>query len=197
MSLSTRVALLVLAVALPSASIAQQNRTFAAADGAYSFQYPSNFQLDRQFADGSGDVTGVKASSPTNGDVIITFLGPRDPAGITEVSERTRQAIADEFRRAIAVRPTITLQSSTMTRMLQQPAVDMVFSNARWPFSKERPQIKRYVFTVANGKAYNFECIYREDKAAEFAPACDRAVSTVRLKDAGMKAAPAVGAKGR
>lgn len=62
MSLSTRGgALLVLAVALPSASIAQQNRTFAAVDGAYSFQYPSNFELDRQFADGSGDVTGVKA----------------------------------------------------------------------------------------------------------------------------------------
>lgn len=182
MALLPRTVLLALAVAFPSASFAQEARTFEAADGAYSFQYPSNFGLDRQFADGTGDVTGVKASSPANGDVIITFLGPRDPGGLNEVSERTREPIVDEFRKAIAVRPTMTLQLSAMTTMLGQPAVDMVFSNARWPFTKERPQIKRYVFTVANGKAYNFECIYREDKAAEFAPACERAVSTVRLK---------------
>lgn len=182
MPLLTRAALLALAIALQSASSAQETRTFEAADGAYSFQYPPSFGLDRQFADGTGDVTGVKASSPANGDVIITLLGPRDPGGLNEVSERTREAIVAEFRKAIAVRPTITLLSSAMTTMLGQPAVDMVFSNARWPFTKERPQIKRYVFTVAQGKAYNFECIYREDKAAEFAPACERAVSTVRLK---------------
>lgn len=182
MPLLTRAALLALVIALPSASSAQESRTFEAADGAYSFQYPPSFGLDHQFADGTGDVTGIKASSPANGDVIITFLGPRDPGGLVEISERTREAIAAEFRKAIAVRPTITLQSSAMTMMLGQPAVDMVFSNTRWPFTKQRPQIKRYVFTVAQGKAYNFECIYREDKAAEFAPACERAVSTVRLK---------------
>lgn len=197
MSPSTRAALLVLAIALPSASFAQESRTFSAADGAYTFQYPSNFGLDHQFADGTGDVTGVKASSPANGDVIISFLGPRDPRGLTEISERTREAIADEFRKAIAVRPTIKLQSSAMTTMLRQPAVDMVFSNARWPFSREQPQVKRYVFTVANGKAYNFECIYREDKAAEFAPACERAVSTVRLKHGTTSTAPATRSKGR
>lgn len=196
MSLSTKTALLLFAVVLPSASVAQQNSTFTAADGAYSFQYPSSFGLDRQFADGTGDVTGVKASSTANGDAIITFLGPRDPGGLTEVDARTREAIADEFRKAIAVRPTITLQSSTMTTMLRQPAVDMVFSNARWPFSKDRPQIKRYVFTVVNGKAYNFECIYRKDKAAEFAPACELAVSTVRLKEPATNAEPATGLKG-
>ncbi|MCP4560699.1 MAG: hypothetical protein GY873_18190 [Bosea sp.] len=190
MPLLTRAALLAIAIALSSASSAQETRTFEAADGAYSFQYPPSFGLDRQFADGTGNVTGVKASSPANGDVIITFLGPRDPGGLAEISERTREAIADEFRKAIAVRPAITLQSSAMTTMLGQPAVDMVFSNARWPFTKERPQIKRYVFTVANGKAYNFECIYRDDKAAEFAPVCGRAVSTLRLNDAAATAAP-------
>lgn len=160
---------------------AGETRTFEAQDESYSFEYPLGFSLDHLFADGTGDVTGVKASTPTNGDVRITFLGPRDAGEFQEVSERTRQSITDAFIKAIAVRPLIELRSSAMTTLLDRPAVDMVFSNGRSPFSKERPQIKRYVFTVIGKNAYNFECIYREDKAEQFAPACDLAVSTARL----------------
>lgn len=171
---------------------AAETRTFKAQDGSYSFKYPLGFSLDHLFADGTGDVAGVKASSPANGDVRITFLGPRDAGELQEVSEQTRQSIADAFTKAIAVRPSITLKSATMTTLLGRPAVDMVFSNGRPPFSKERPQIKRYVFTAIGEKAYNFECIYRADKAEQFAPACDLAVSTVRLLDPAAKtSAPA------
>jgi hypothetical protein len=171
---------------------AAETRTFKAQDGSYSFEYPLGFSLDHLFADGTGDVAGVKASSPANGDVRITFLGPRDAGEFREVSEQTRQSIADAFTKAIAVRPSIALKSATMTTLLGRPAVDMVFSNGRPPFSKERPQIKRYVFTAIGEKAYNFECIYRADKAEQFAPACDLAVSTVRLLDPAAKtSAPA------
>lgn len=166
---------------------AAETRTFKAQDGSYSFEYPLGFSLDHLFADGTGDVAGVKASSPANGDVRITFLGPRDAGELQEVSEQTRQSIADAFTKAIAVRPSIALKSATMTTLLGRPAVDMVFSNGRPPFSKERPQIKRYVFTAIGEKAYNFECIYRADKAEQFAPACDMAVSTVRLLDPAAK----------
>lgn len=195
MSLFARAGLLVaLALTMPTAVAAQGTQVFKAPDGAYTFSYPQNFALDREFPDGTGDVTGVTASSPTNGDVIVTFLGPRDAGGIKEASEATRPQITDDFTKAIARLPSTTLRSSTMTTMLGGPAVDMVFQNVRMPFSKERPQLKRYVFTIVNGKAYNFECIYRADKAEQFAPACDLAVSTVRLRDAAAKAKPA-GAK--
>ena len=160
-----------------------ETRTFEAQDGSYSFKYPLGFTLDHLFADGTGDVTGVKASTPTNGDVRITFLGPRDAGEFQEVSEQNRQAIVDAFTKTIAVRPSIELRSSAMTTLLGRPAVDMVFANGRSPFNRERPQIKRYVFTVIGKDAYNFECIYRADKAEQFAPACDLAVSTVRLLD--------------
>lgn len=192
MSLFARAGLLVaLALTMPTAVAAQDTRAFEAPNGSYTFSYPLNFALDHEFADGTGDVTGVTASSSTNGDVIITFLGPRDAGDIEEASEATRPEITDAFTKAIARLPSTTLKTSTMTTMLGQPAVDMVFQNVRMPFSKERPQIKRYVFTVAGGKAYNFECIYRADKAEQFAPACDLAVATVRLLDEAAKAKPA------
>ena len=182
MSLVIRSALLALVLATPAGSFAQDTETFNAADGAYSFQYPQGFALSHMFADGTGDVTGVTASSMDNGDVLITFLGPRDPGELADVSEQSRQAIVDEFTKAIAVLPSIKFKSSAMTTMLGQPAVDMVFTNMRF----KNAAINRYVFTVRDGKAYNFECIYREDKAAQFAPACDLAVSTVSLLDTGM-----------
>lgn len=181
-------ALVLPGVLAPQHTHAAETRTFEAEDGSYRFEYPLMFSLDHLFADGTGNVTGVKASTPANGDVLITFLGPRDAGDIQEVSERTRQSITDTFKKAIAVRPSIELKSSTMTTMLGRPAVDMVFHNGRSPFSKEDLQVKRYVFTVVGGKAYNFECIYRKDKAEQFAPACDLAVSTVKLLDPAAKA---------
>lgn len=192
MLLFARAGLLVtLALTMPTAVAAQGTRTFDAPDGSYKFSYPLDFALDREFADGTGDVTGVTASSPANGDVIVTFLSPRGLGDFKEVSEATRPGITDAFTKAIARLPSITLTSSSMTTMLGQPAIDMVFQNVRMPFSKDRPQIKRYIFTVAGGKAYNFECIYRADKAEQFAPACDLAISTVRLRDGTAKAEPA------
>lgn len=177
MSFIFRTALLALAFTTPTAGFAQDTQTFEPTDGSYSFQYPHGFKLNHMFADGTGDVTGVTASTMDNGDVLITFLGPRDPGDIAVVSEQSRPTIVDEFTKAIAVLPSIKFKSSTMTTMLGQPAVDMVFTNKRF----NNVAINRYVFTVRDGKAYNFECVYREDKAEQFAPACDLAVSTVSL----------------
>lgn len=167
--------------ALPARSA--ETHTFKAPDGAYTFKFSQDLRLKYEFADGTGDVTGVGLSNPTTGDVAITFLGPRDPDPFREVNEATQQAITELFTKVIAPLPGITLKTSSMTTMLEQPAVDMVFQNARMPFNKEKPQIKRYIFTIANGQAYNFECIYRAEKAEQFAPACDLAVATVRLQD--------------
>ena len=81
---------------MPTAVAAQGTRAFDAPDGSYTFSYPQSFTLDHEFADGTGDVTGVTASSSTNGDVIVTFLGPRDAGDIKEASEATRPQITDE-----------------------------------------------------------------------------------------------------
>lgn len=191
MSFVFRTALLTLVLATPTGGFAQDTQTFKPADGSYSFQYPHGFTLSHMFADGTGDVTGVTASTTNNGDVLITFLGPRDPGDSAVVGEQSRQAIVDAFTEAIAVLPSIKFKSSTMTTMLGQPAVDMVFINRRF----KNAAINRYVFTVRDGKAYNFECIYREDRAEQFAPACDLAVSTVSLLAA--SAGSASGAEGR
>lgn len=177
MSFVARTALLAVVLAVPTGSLAQDTQTFEPADGSYSFQYPHGFTVSQMFADGSGDATGVTASSANNGDVLITFLGPRDPGDIADATEKNRQTIVDDFTKAIAVLPSIKFRSSTMTTMLGQPAVDMVFTNKRF----KTVAINRYVFTVRDGKAYNFECVYREDKAEQFAPACELAVSTVSL----------------
>lgn len=180
MSCVIRTALLSLILSAPTGSVAQDTQTFEPADGSYRFQYPSGFALSHMFADGTGDVTGVTASSMDNGDVLITFLGPRDPGDIAAVTENSRQIIVDDFTKAIAVLPSINFQSSAMTTMLGQRAVDIVFTNKRF----KNVAINRYVFTVRDGNAYNFECVYREDKAEQFGPACDLAVSTVSLSAA-------------
>lgn len=116
---------LAIALSLSSPAFAQSPQTFTASDNSYTFQFPESFSLSHMFADGTGDVTGVTASSMENGDVNITFSGPRDSGDINEVSKENQQAIIDEFTQAIAVLPSIKFQSVKMTAMLGQPAIDM------------------------------------------------------------------------
>lgn len=176
--------MLALVILPPASGNAQETRLFEAIDGAYSFRYPLGFGISTEFADGSGDRDGVTASTPRNGDVGIRFYA--NPAGaIDEISEQTRQAVIHSYVKQVAVRPSIKLKSAAMTRMLGRPAVDMIFENRRFG----RTAINRYVATVRNGQAYNFICFYREDKAAEFAPACDLAVATVMLRAGARKGA--------
>lgn len=163
---------------MSSPAHAQETLKFEAADGSYSFDYPANFSLAHEFADGTGDVTGVTASTMDNGDVMITFLGPRDPTG---EGEGRLSSIVEEFKQSLSVIPAIRLESSTTSTMLGSQAMDVKFL---YKLNAERKQVRRYIFAVVNDKVYNFECIYRADKDAEFAPACDLAVSTVALTSA-------------
>lgn len=155
-------------------SAQQDMREFTAGDGSYSFRYPGSFGIDTEFADGTGDPVGVKASSPENGDVLINFYS-RPATGVTEVTQATAQALADQYVKANAVVPSVRYKSHKMTTMLGQPAVDILM--------EQRGAIKRFVATVLDGREYNFYCVYRADKAGQFAPACDQAVATVALLD--------------
>ncbi|MGE7470179.1 hypothetical protein ACQKLX_12115 [Bosea sp. NPDC003192] len=177
LSTTVRAGLLALSVTGAASALAQDARTFRATDGSYAFQYPLSFWFDTEFADGSGERTGVKASTPQNGDVVIRFHS-RPANTVRYVSAQTRQAIVDDYIKTVAIVPSIGFKSATMTTMLGKPAVDMVFENRRFG----RPSVNRYVVTVVDGREYSFICLYRVDKAAEFAPACDLAVSTVRLR---------------
>ena len=113
-----------------------------------------------------------------NGDVMTTFLGPRDSTG---EGEGRLNAIVEEFKQSLSGIPAMKFESSSPSTMLGAQAADVKFL---YKLNAEQKQIRRYVFAVANDKLYNFECIYREDKVAEFAPACDLAVSTVKFKSA-------------
>jgi len=166
-----------LALPIPKQALGAETQRFTAADGSYTFQYPAGFALAREFADGTGDVTGVTASSPANGDVNIA-LHSRPAGELREVDEASRQALIDEYTKAVVVRASIKLRASTMTSLLGRPAVDMIFENRRFG----TVQIDRYVATVRDGTSYAVLCSYRADKAGQFAPACDLAVSTATLR---------------
>lgn len=180
--LATLAAVAIVAVSTPRQASADETRTFVAADKSYSFQYPAGFALAREFADGTGEVTGVTASTPANGDVNIA-LYVRPAGAIKAVDEQSRQALIDEYTKAVAVRASIKLRSSSMTTMLGVPAVDMIFENKRFGVV----QTDRYVATVRDGTAYAFVCSYRAEKTEQFAPACDLAVATAALKGTAAK----------
>ena len=126
---------------------------------------------------------------------LLIHLSPGDPAALIAGDFATEEDIA-QLRTALGLDQPLWQQFAgwlgriltgdlgtsiftqvPVTTLLGQPAIDMVFINARF----SNVAINRYIFTVVDGKAYNFECIYPEEKSGRFSPACDLAVSTVRL----------------
>ena len=77
MSFVSRTALLALVLAAPAGALAEDVKTFEAADGAYSFQYPDDFALSHMSADGTGDVTGVTVHVSSGLEIEASVVGDR------------------------------------------------------------------------------------------------------------------------
>ena len=171
---------LVLALACLSLTPAfsQENKEFRSEDGSYSFQYPPGFWVSTLFPDGTGEATGVMASTVGNGDVNIHFHAIPARA-VKEVNATTVQAYVDQYVKDLADRKT-KFAGYTTTTMLGRRAVDMRFDERGITTNS----VRRLIATIVDGQDYFLVCAYRADKARQFDPACELAASTLRLRDA-------------
>ncbi|QND54812.1 hypothetical protein HB779_23230 (plasmid) [Phyllobacterium sp. 628] len=167
---------LAMIILLPSITSAQETRAFAAPDGSYTYRYPAEFWIDTEFADGSGEPTGVTASTTGNGDVVFGLYS-MPVREVKEVSASTAEAYVGQYVKDFSPNWKIKFKSYTMTTMFGRPAVDMRFDER----ILQRTRQRRIIATIVDGKDYFLMCLYRHDKADKFGPACELAVSTARL----------------
>jgi hypothetical protein len=149
-------------------------------NGAYSFEYPSFMFKAFEFADGTGDETGVSANFDDKGHVGIE-LRSIDPRGVKEVTDATYKDYVEQYKTDFAPNIRMKFVSEKKTELLGKVAADMTFEEKISFPSGPLLITKRFIATVANGRDYYLACDYRTDQAAAFAASCDHAAKSLKL----------------
>jgi hypothetical protein len=142
---------------------------FKDAKGLYSYAYPSYFKLDREFASGTGDVVGIR-SEPGGGQeasIAVRIEKPRLASpSVASYTEQVKQDFADMPRAKVV--------STTTRKMLGQDASDVQIVRDKMRM--------RVIGLVRNGQDVFVRCVYTDEVAQMFGPACEMVAETLKLK---------------
>ncbi len=165
--------LCVAALALCGNSLAAQPggshvSVFRDVNGRYTFSYPNYFKLDHEFADGSGEVTGIRAEPGGGQEASIAVYIDKPRLQSPSVTAYTEQVTQD-----FAVFPRAKVVSAGTRRMLGQEASDV---------QVDRDKMRtRVIGLVINGQDVLVRCVYTQSVAQMFAPACEMVADTLKM----------------
>jgi hypothetical protein len=142
---------------------------FKDAKGRYTFAYPSYFKLDREFADGTGDVVGVRSEPGGGQEASISVRIEKPRLTSPSVANYTEQVKQD-----FAAMPRAKVVSTETRKLLGQDASDVqiVRDKARY----------RVIGLVSKGQDVFVRCVYTDEVAQMFGPACEMVAETLKLK---------------
>jgi hypothetical protein len=142
---------------------------FKDAKGRYSYTYPSYFKLDREFPDGTGDIVGIR-SEPGGGQeasIAVRIEKPRLPSpSPANYTEQVKQDFANMPRAKVV--------STAIRKMLGQDASDVQIVRDKMRM--------RIIGLVSNGQDVLVRCVYTDEVAQMFGPACEMVAETLKLK---------------
>jgi hypothetical protein len=143
--------------------------TFKEAKGRYSFAYPTYFKLDREFADGTGDVVGIR-SEPGGGQEASISVRIETP----RLTSPSVAAYTDQVKQDFANMPRAKVVSSETRKLLGQDASDVQLVRDKMRF--------RIIGLVSKGQDVYVRCVYTDEVAEMFGPACEMVAETLKLK---------------
>lgn len=142
---------------------------YSDAKSGYTFSYPNYFKLDHEFADGSGEVVGIRAE-PGNGQeasIAVLIDKPR-------LQTHSVQAYTEQVKQDFAVMPRAKVVSTGTRKMLGLDAADVQVDS--------RNMRTRVIGVVVNGQDVFVRCVYTQSVAQMFAPACEMVADTLKMK---------------
>jgi hypothetical protein len=142
---------------------------FKDAKGRYSYSYPSYFKLEREFADGTGDVIGIR-SEPGGGQEASISVRIEKPR-LTSPSVAT---YIDQVKQDFAAMPRAKVVSTETRELLGQDASDVQIVHDKARF--------RIIGLVSKGQDVYVRCVYTDEVAEMFGPACEMVAETLKLK---------------
>jgi hypothetical protein len=142
---------------------------FKDAKGRYSFTYPNYFKLDREFADGTGDVVGVR-SEPGGGQEASISVRIETP----RLTSPSVAAYTDQVKQDFAAMPRAKVVLTETRKLLGQDASDVQLVRDKMRF--------RIIGLVSKGQDVYVRCVYTNEVAEMFGPACEMVAETLKLK---------------
>jgi hypothetical protein len=165
-----------LAIASPGAAEDYSVLTYKDPAGKYEFDYPSFYHENHEFADGSGDLNGIRSElvDSTESNIRIIIL---DPRAVKSVTAETASAYVEQFKTDLAPDPRTKFISASQSSFLGQMAMDVKFEKKGYT----SPYRTRFIATIIAGKDVIVQCGYTLKAEPFFGQACEYVASSLRL----------------
>jgi hypothetical protein len=165
-----------LAIAAPSTAEDYSVLTYKDTSGKYEFDYPSFYHENHEFADGTGDLDGIRSElvDSTESNIRIITLESR---GVKSVTAETASAYLEQFKTDLAPDPRTKFISATQSTLLGQMAMDVKFEKKGYT----TPYRTRFIATIVSGKDVIVQCGYTLKAEPFFGQACEYVAASLRL----------------
>lgn len=165
-----------LAIATPSTAEDYSVLTYKDPAGLYEFDYPSFYHENHEFADGTGDLDGIRSElvDSTESNIRIITL---DPRAVKSVTAETASAYVEQFKTDLALGPKTKFTSASQSTFLGQMAMDIKFEKKGYT----TPYRTRFIATIFAGKDVIVQCGYTLKAEPFFGQACEYVASSLRL----------------
>jgi hypothetical protein len=164
------------AIATPSAAEDYSVLTYKDPAGKYEFDYPSFYHENHEFADGTGDLEGIRSElvDSTESNIRIITLEIR---GVKSVTAETASAYVEQFKTDLAPDLRTKFISATQSTLLGQMAMDVKFEKKGYT----TPYRTRFIATIVSGKDVIVQCGYTLKAEPFFGQACEYVAGSLRL----------------
>jgi hypothetical protein len=164
------------ALATPSIAEDYSVLTYKDPAGLYEFDYPSFYRENHEFADGTGDLDGIRSElvDSTESNIRIIILEIR---GVKSLTAETAPTYVEQFKSDLAPDPKTKFISATQSTFLGQMAMDMKFEKKGF----STPYRTRLIATTIAGKDVIVQCGYTLKAEPFFGQACEYVAASLRL----------------
>ena len=165
-------------VATATPSFAEDHSVLTYKDPArfYEFDYPSFYHENHEFADGTGDLDGIRSelADSTESNIRIILVEIR---GVKSVTIETQSTYVEQFKTDLAPDTKSKFISAEPTTLLGQMAMDMKFEKKGYSNQFRT----RFIATIIAGKDVIIQCSYTLKAEAFFGQACEYLAASLRV----------------
>ena len=137
--------------------------------GRYTFSYPSYFRLDHLFADGSGELHGIRAEPGDAQEASIAVYIEKPHLNLASLDAYTEQV-----KQGLTLMPGSKVVALGKRKMLDQDASDVQVDRGKMR--------TRHIGLILKDQEVVVRCVYTQAVAQMFAPACELVADTLKMK---------------
>jgi hypothetical protein len=153
--------------------------------GVYTFNFPDYYNINHEFADGTGDAVGIRAEikskDGTSTEESTIAVYQIEPRAVTTLNNENFEAYVEQYKKDFEPNPKIKFVSAKKIEILSQLGAEILFDQKTYG---GKIYSLHLFATVIDAKDTSVNCVYSPGYHDEFAYHCKFAAQSLKFATA-------------